>query len=93
MGFAEVEEHCKDCTKTEHWCWNKRYNLLPGKITKSRRTKSRGPMGTIKSWQGGSGLCHKAASGEATTDKDSDLLQKVFEKEDWLGLPYFWSLQ
>jgi hypothetical protein len=40
MGFTEVEENCKDCKEPEHWCWNKKYNVLTRKIN-SRPTKRR----------------------------------------------------
>ena len=32
MGFAEVEENCKNCKDIPYWCWNMRYRALEGKI-------------------------------------------------------------
>lgn len=34
MGRAAVEERCTSSQTAEHWCWNRRYNVITGKITR-----------------------------------------------------------
>jgi hypothetical protein len=41
MGFAAVEEHCKNPKAVDHSCWNKKYSIVTGKITECRPTKRR----------------------------------------------------